>query len=110
MQQMQQRLQQSGLTLEQYLSIIGQTEEQFRAKLREDAIRDANRFFVLQEIGTKEGLSVSAEEVEFELAKIADQYNMKIDDVKKALEKQLGELRHNLFMKKVEDFLFENND
>ena len=104
------RFKQSGVTMEQYLQIVGQTEEQFRAKLREDAIRDANRFFVLQEIGTKEGLSVSAEEVEFELAKIADQYNMKIDDVKKALEKQLGELRHNLFMKKVEDFLFENND
>lgn len=109
-QQMAQRIEQSKLTMEQYLNIIGQTDEQFRAKLREDAIRDANRYFVLQEIGAKEGLNVTAEEIEFELAKIADQYNMKIDDVKKALERQLGELRHNLFMKKVEDFLYENND
>lgn len=108
--QSEERFKQSGVTMEQYLQIVGQTEDQFKARLREDAIRDANRFFVLQEIGVKEGLTVTPEEVEFELAKIADQYNMKIDDVKKALEKQLGELRHNLFMKKVEDFLFENND
>lgn len=108
--QSEERFKQSGVTMEQYLQIVGQTEDQFRARLREDAIRDANRFFVLQEIGVKEGLTVTPEEIEFELAKIADQYNMKIDDVKKALERQLGELRHNLFMKKVEDFLFENND
>ena len=108
-QDMKKRVEQSGLTLENYLSIVGQTDEQFREKLREDARRDADRFFVLQEIGVKEGLTVTSEEVEFELARIADQYNMKVDDVKKALEKQLGEMRHNLFMKKVEDYLFENN-
>ena len=106
----EQRFSQSGLTMEQYLSIVGQNEEQFKAKLREDAVKDANRFFVLQEIGTKEELTVTDEELDFEFAKIADQYNMKIDDVKKALERQLGEFRHNIFMKKVEDFLFENND
>ena len=109
-QQNAQRFAQSKVTMEQYLQIVGQTEEQYRGQLREQATVEANRFFVLQEIGVKEGLSVTAEEVEFELAKIADQYNMKIDDVKKALERQLGELRHNLFMKKVEDFLYENNN
>ena len=102
--------QQYQVKMEDYLKIIGQSEEELRNKLREDATKDAQRFFVLQAIGRKESLEVSEEEFEFELAKLADQVNMKIDDVKKALNQQLNEYRHNIFMRKIQDFLFENND
>ena len=107
---MKQRIEQSGLTLENYLKIVNQTEEEFRGKLREDTVKEANNFFILQEIGVKEKLEVSNEELEFELSKLADQYNMKLEDVKKALEKQLDQFRHNILMGKIETFLLENNN
>ena len=101
---------QSGLTLEQYLQIVGQTEEDFMNKVHEDASRDARNYFILDAVATKEEMHVSDEEVEFEYAKIADQYKMNIEDVKKALAPQVDEFKNNLKMQRVEDFLYENNN
>ena len=106
---MEQRMNQSGLTLEQYLQFVGQKEEEFMAKLKEDARKDITNYFVLEEVGKKEELAVSDEELEFEFAKIADQYKMKIEDVKKALEKQLDQFRHNLKMTRIEELLIKEN-
>lgn len=104
------RMKQSGLELAQYLSMVGQTEEEFMLKLKEDAIKDTVNFVILEEIGKKENIEVTDEELEFEFAKIADQYGMKIDDVKKALGNSIDEFRHNQKMQRIEEFLLSNND
>ena len=96
---------QSGLTVEQYLSIIGQTQEQFDEQLRKDAEKDVSRYFVLEAIRNTENLDVTAEELEFEFAKLAEQYGMKIDDVKKALANQQDAFKNEHINIKVEQFL-----
>ena len=101
---------QSGLTIEQYLQIVGQTEEQFLAQLREQSIQDINRFFVVEAIRKAEELEITDEELEFEMAKLADQYNMKIEDVRKALEQQMDAFKNELVNRRVESFLLENNE
>lgn len=103
------RMKQSGLTLEQYLQLVGQKEEELMAKLKEDAIKDVTNFMVLETIAEKENLEVTDADLEFEFAKMADQYSMKVEDVKKALQPQLEEFRNNLKMQKVEQLLAENN-
>ena len=60
-------------------------------------------------VGEKEKLDITEEELEFELSKMAEQYNMTIEQIKNALGQQLGQFRHNLIMQKIENFLFENN-
>ena len=107
---LEKRMQQSGLSLESYLQILGQTEEQFLEQLRKDSRRDITNYFINEEVGKAEKLEVSDADVEFEYAKIADQYKMSVEDVKKALAPQLAEFRNNLKMQRIEDFLFENND
>ena len=107
---LEKRMQQSGLSLESYLQILGQTEEQFLEQLRKDSRRDITNYFINEEVGKAEKLEVSDADVEFEYAKIADQYKMSVEDVKKALAPQAGEFRNNLKMQRIEDFLFENND
>jgi len=104
------RMKQSGLTLDQYLSILGQKEEEFMAKLKEDSKADFTRYLVVDKVGQVENIVVTDEDVDVEMAKIADQYKMKLEDVKKALANQLGEYRYNIRMNRVEDFLFANND
>ena len=104
------RMEQSGLTLEAYLQILGQKEEEFDAKLREDSRKEIAGYFVLEEVAAAENLTVSDEDLEFEMSKVAEQYKMKIEDVKKALGKNLEEYRNNIKMNKVEDFLYKNND
>ena len=103
------RIEQSGLQLEQYLQILGQTEEQFNAQIREQALKETQEYIVLEEIGKAEGIVIDDAQIEFEYAKIADQYNMKIEDVKKALESNLDEFRHNLKMQRIDDLLYNEN-
>ena len=107
---MENRMKQSGLTLEQYLSILGQTEEQFLAQLKEQSKVDFTKYLVVDKVGQLENIVVTDEDLDAEMGKIADQYKMKLEDVKKALANQLGEYRYNIRMNRVEDFLFENND
>ena len=106
---MVQRMSQSGLTLEQYLQFVGQKEEDFMAKLKDDAKKDICNYFVLEEVGRKENLDITDADVEFEFAKIADQYKMSIDDVKKALGAQLNQFKNNLRMTRIEEFLLSEN-
>ena len=107
--EMEQRMAQSGLTLEQYLQFTGQKPEAFEAQLEKDAKKDITNYFILEEVGKKEDLELSDADVEFEYAKLAEQYNMKIEDVKKALEKQNAQFRHNLKMTRIEEFLIKEN-
>ena len=106
---MENRMSQSGFTLEQYLQILGQKEEDFMAKLKEDAKRDITNYFILEEVGKVEKMQLTDADVEFEMAKLAEQYNMKLEDVKKALSTQMNDFRHNLEMTRIEEFLLENN-
>ncbi len=106
---MEQRMAQSGLNLESYLQFTGQTKEQFVAKLKEDAKKDITNYFILEEVARKESFEVSDKDVEEEMKKLAKEYNMKLEDVKKALEKQFDQFKHNLRMTKVEEKLVELN-
>ena len=103
------RLQQSGIDLEQYKVLTKTSDEDLDKQLLEEAKKGVESFLVMDQVAVKENLTVSDEELEFELAKMGEQYNMSIDQIKQALGQQLGQFRHNLLMQKIENFLFENN-
>ena len=104
------KIKQSGLTLEQYLQFVGQKEEEFLAKLKDESKHDVTNYMVMEEIAKAEKVEVTPEELEFEYSKIASQYNMKVEDVKKALAPQENEFRNNLKMQRVEEFLTSHNE
>ena len=104
------RLQQSGLNLEQYLSLTRMSQEDLDTQLKAEAQKGLESWLVLDGVGAKESIDITEEEVEFELAKMADQYQMSIDQIKQALGQQLEQFRHNLLMSRIENYLFENND
>ena len=60
-------------------------------------------------VGEKEDIKVTNEDLDFELAKLGDQHQMSIDQVKTALGRQLDQFRSNLLMSRIEDFLYNNN-
>lgn len=104
------RMAQSGLKLDQYLSIIGQTEEQYTESMKTQARKDATNYFILDAVSQKEEISVEDADLEFEYAKMAEQYKMSIDDVKKAIAPQLDSFRNNVKMNRIEDLLYREND
>ena len=109
-QDLENRMKQSGLDLTTYLQVLGQTEEQFNEQLRKDSVRDITNFFINEEIAKVEKIEIGDAELELEYAKIADQYKMKIEDVKKALAPQAGEFRNNIKMQQIETLLYNENN
>ena len=104
------RLKQSNLDLEQYLVITRTNEEDLNKQLKDEAQKGLESWLVLETVGQKEKIEITEEEVEFELAKMADQYNMSIDQIKQALGQQISSFRSNLLMSRIENFLFDNNN
>lgn len=107
---LQNRLSQSGIDLEQYLTLTRTSEEDLNAQLKVEAQKGLETYLLLEAVGEKENILISDEEFEFELAKMADQYQMSVDEIKNALGQQLGQYRHNLTMGRIEDYLYENNN
>ena len=106
---LEQRLQQSGIDLEQYLVLTRTSEEDLKKQLEVEAQKGLESWLVLDTVGQKENINITDEEVEFELAKMADQYKMSIDQIKQALGQQISQFKGNLVMSKIEDYLFQNN-
>ena len=103
------RLQQSGIDLEQYLVLTKTKEEDLDKQLAEEARKGLESFLVMEKVGEAEKVDVTEEELNAELAKMGEQYKMSAEDVKKALGQQIVNFRHNMLMQKIETFLFENN-
>ena len=105
------QMKQSNLTLEQYLQIVGQTEEQYMAQLKERAKEELTNYLILDNVAKKEGLSeVTPEELEFEYAKLAEQYSRTVEEIKNIIEPQLNSFKNDLVMNRADKFLYENND
>lgn len=107
---LEEKLKQSGIDLEQYLELIKQTKEELDNQLKDEAKKGLQSYLVMDSIIAKENFTINEEEIDFELAKMADQYKMTIDQIKKALGQQMANFGQNLLMQRVENFLLENND
>ena len=104
------QVQQNGLTLEQYYQITGQTPEDVESKMAVDAEINIRSVLALEKIAEVENLHVTQEEVDFELAKIAQQYSIEIEKVKEILKPQMSSFARDIQNRKISEFLLANND
>jgi trigger factor len=102
---------QNGITYEQYKEITGMTEEKIMEQFKEQALRDLKKTLILEEIGKKENLFVSKDEVEGYYKTLAKSYNRDVEDIKKLIKSynQEGEVAVNLEQRKIENFISANN-
>jgi trigger factor len=100
----EQRLNQYGLTLR---SLERDVVSQFLQKAQQDARRDAKNMLLADQLGRFLEMSVTDEEVEAEIARIAEAQGRKPLAIRAQLEarKQLEGLRSDLRIKKVNDKL-----
>ncbi len=106
---LEQQIQSRGMTLEQYLQITGQKEEDLSKKMHEDAEKNLRAILVMEEIAKQEKIEVTDADVEFEMAKIADQYKMELDKVKEILGKDLPRFKAEIRQRRITDFLMNEN-
>ena len=72
LQELDQNLRQQGLTLEDFMRITGQTEDDVRARYRDRAVERAERALVLGELVHEEQLEITADDVEAEIDRMME--------------------------------------
>lgn len=107
MEKLNQSLQQRGLGLENYLVMIGKSQEEHRESLRENAERQVRRALALSQVIEEEGLQVFEAKVDAEIVRLTEALGDGVEDFEKALplEKLRESLRNNLLTGAVMDTL-----
>ncbi|MBO4289310.1 MAG: trigger factor [Lachnospiraceae bacterium] len=104
-----QRLESQGLTMQQYLGYLGMTEEQMVENQKEASRKGIMSRLVLEAIVKAENIEATEEEVDAELTKMGEQYNLILERMKTVLsEDQINEVRENLKTQKALKFLVDN--
>ena len=83
MQNLDQRLNYQGLNLEQYLKMMGKSEEDFRKDYKEQAEKNVKTRLVLEQIVKDEKIKEDEKYIKEKLEEMAKQYNRKVEDLEK---------------------------
>ena len=103
------RMQSQGITLEQYMEITGMTRDELNAQFKPQALKQIKTRLVLEDVAKAENITVSDEEIEAELAKIAESYKMELSKLKEYFgENERRQMSEDLQVLKAIDFLVEN--
>lgn len=109
MNEMGQRLMYQGLQMEQYLQLMGTTKEEFLERVKPDAIARIKTSLVLEAVAAAENIEASEEDVNAEIEKMANQYQMKADELKAMIgDGELTNIKKDLAARKALEFLGEN--
>ncbi len=104
-----QRLQMQGMNIDQYLQYTGNTVDKMLEQVRPQAIERIQARLVLEAVAAAENITVSDEEFEAEIAKMAEQYKMEVAKLKELMpESELKTMRDDMAVQKAADFLVDN--
>lgn len=101
-----QRITGQGIPFEQYLAMTGLTPEILREQAKEGALRQVKVDLALKAIAEAERLEVSEEEINAEIQRLAGQYGMEFEQVKKIVPEE--ELRSDLLNQKAANVIFDS--
>ncbi|MBQ6661772.1 MAG: trigger factor [Lachnospiraceae bacterium] len=103
------RLQMQGLSIQQYFQYTGMTPQKYLDDLKPQAKKRIETRLVLEAIAKAENIEISDEEVESELSKMAEQYNMELEQVKSIFgEEETKNLKTDLGVQKAITLLVDN--
>ncbi|MGN1343658.1 MAG: trigger factor [Traorella sp.] len=101
-----QRLVQQGFTYESYLKLTGQDEKFIREQMEIDARNRVKVRLVLEAVADAENVEISNEKAEDEYQKIADTYQMDVNEVKKLIS--LDSLVYDLRLREANEVIKKN--
>lgn len=107
---MEQQMSQRGLTMEQYLQITGQKQEDLEANMRKDAEKNLRGILAMEKIAQVENIVVSDKDLDDEFAKISAQYNIPVEKVKEILGKDMQRFAAEIRQRRISDFLIKENE
>ena len=103
------RLQQQGLTLEQYFQFTGMDMDKFLEQMRPGAEKRIQSRLVMEAVANAEGLEVSDDDYDHELDRMAEMYQMEKDKLKDLMgDYEKEQIIEDLKIQKAVDFVVNN--
>ncbi|MGI8686132.1 MAG: trigger factor [Acidimicrobiales bacterium] len=104
------RLDARGATIAQYMEVSGTTEEEFIASLREEAIAAIKADLALRALADAEAMDATDDDVDAEIARMADRMQRKPAEVRRELERNdaIATVRSDLRKSKALEWLVEH--
>ena len=104
-----QRIQQQGLSMEQYFQFTGMTAEKMMEELRPQAVKRIETRLVLEAIAKTENIEITDEKIDEELAKMAEAYKMEVEKLKEFMgENEKEQMKMDLAVQEAVTFLADN--
>ena len=101
-----QRLQPQGISLDMYMKYTGQTAEQLKATYMDQATRQVKLRLALEQVVKNEGIEATEEEITKELEGIAETYKLTVDQVKMYISEE--DVAKDVAVGKAVEFIKEN--
>ncbi|MBR1842241.1 MAG: trigger factor [Oscillospiraceae bacterium] len=95
-----------GMDFDTYLKMMGMSEEMLRVELRPTAEKEIKADLAYEYIAKTEKFEVTDEDVEGEYKRLADQYGMEIESIRKAVS--ADSVKTGLVIDKAKDFVLAN--
>ena len=103
------QMQSQGMSIDDYMKYTGMTMEKLREQVKPQAEKDLKTGLILEAIAKAENIEAGDAEIEEELQKMADSYQMKLDDIKKYMtDADTENIRENLKIQKAVKLIVDN--
>jgi len=100
------RMQQQGISLDQYLQLTNTTVEQLMDQMKPQAEQTIRTRLTLEAVVAAENITVDDEAVEAEVARMAEAYKMEADKIREMMgENGLKQMKEDLTVQEAVDFL-----
>ncbi|GAB6107916.1 trigger factor [Fusibacter bizertensis] len=104
-----QQLKSQGLSLDQYVQFTGGTFDALKEQMKPDALARVKTGLVIEKVMSQEAIEATDEDVEAELAKIAEMQKRDLEEIRNLFKQDNFEyLKSNLKSRKTVDFLVDN--
>lgn len=107
MNQFDQQLGYSGMSLEEYLEAAHESVDDFKSSIREDSERVLRNSLIVQEIARREGIEASDEELEEEVRKMGVQYGLKPDQMREVIGRDIKYVRRDICANKAMELVID---
>ena len=96
------RMQQQGLSMEQYFQFTGQSVDKMMEDMKPQALKRIQTRLVLEKVAEAENIQPSEEEITEEIQKMADAYKMEADKIREAIgESGLEQMKKDMAVQKA---------
>ena len=107
---MENQMRYQGITLEDYAKYVGKTVEEMKEEIKKGATRNVKARLVLEKLIRSENLDITEADIDAKIEEMAKNVGKSLEEYKKQVNNDMvNHIANELLMKKLLNFLHENN-